>query len=93
MIREMNGGVEVKIFNLQQPENSERLRNDFGLISERFLAEFGTLASRVKIDSEINKEILINNFGLFSEYLRTTFGVSSDEIRRNKFANLDVNCY
>ena len=77
--KEMNGGVEVTIFNPQLQENSERLRNDFGMISERFLTEFGTLASRVKIDSEINKEILMNNFGLFSEYLRTKFGVSSEK--------------
>ena len=29
-IKEMNGGIEVTIFNLQQPENSERIRKEFG---------------------------------------------------------------
>lgn len=40
-IKEMNGGIEVTIFNLQQPENTERFRNDFGMISERIRKEFG----------------------------------------------------
>jgi len=40
-IKEMNGGVEVTIFNTQQPENSERIRKEFGKISERFRNEFG----------------------------------------------------
>jgi ATP-dependent DNA helicase RecG len=40
-IKEMNGGVEVTVFNLLQPENSERIRNDFGKISERIRNEFG----------------------------------------------------
>ncbi len=31
----MNGGIVVTIFNPQLQENSERLRNDFGMISER----------------------------------------------------------
>jgi ATP-dependent DNA helicase RecG len=87
--KEMNGGVEVTIFNPQLQENSERIRKEFGMISERFLTEFGTLASRVKVDSKINKEILMNNFGLFSEYLRTKFGVSSDEIR-SKFGEISL---
>lgn len=34
-IKEMNGGVEVTIFNNKQPENSERFRKDFGKTSER----------------------------------------------------------
>ena len=33
-ITEKNGGVEVTVFNLQQPEHSERIRNDFGKNSE-----------------------------------------------------------
>jgi ATP-dependent DNA helicase RecG len=40
-IKEMNGGVEVTIFNLQQTESSERIRNDFGTISERIRNDFG----------------------------------------------------
>ena len=40
-ITEKNGGVEVTVFNLQQPEHSERIRNDFGKNSERIRNEFG----------------------------------------------------
>lgn len=40
-IKEMNGGIEVTIFNNQPPQNSDRLRNDFGMISERIRKEFG----------------------------------------------------
>ena len=40
-IKEMNGGVEVTVFNLPQPEHSERFRKDFGKISERIRNEFG----------------------------------------------------
>jgi ATP-dependent DNA helicase RecG len=34
-IKEMNGGIEVTLFHRQLAEISERLRNDFGMISDR----------------------------------------------------------
>lgn len=40
-IIEMNGGIQVTIFNRMQTEVSERLRKDFGKISERLRKDFG----------------------------------------------------
>jgi ATP-dependent DNA helicase RecG len=66
-IKEMNGGVEVTIFNHQQPENSERFRNDFGMISERVRNEFG---------NEIAKafEIILNHPEFTSQQIAEKIG-------------------
>ena len=53
-IKEMNGGVEVTIFNLQQPDDSEGIRIDFGMISERIQKEFGK-------DMALTFEIILNH--------------------------------
>ena len=49
-IKEMNGGVEVTVFNLQRSDISEGFRKDFGRISERIRKEYGKeIASTVDI--------------------------------------------
>lgn len=58
----MNGGVEVTVFNLLQPENSERIRNDFGKISERIRNEFGN-------EIAIVFEIIQNHPGFTSQQI------------------------
>lgn len=40
-IKEVNGGIEVTLFNNPHPEISEGFRNDFGMISERIRNDFG----------------------------------------------------
>jgi ATP-dependent DNA helicase RecG len=42
-IREMNGGIEVTLFKMQEEiEDSERFRKEFGTISERIRNDFGS---------------------------------------------------
>ncbi len=77
-IIEKDGGFMVVIYKATQVIDEG---GAIGGTIEIFLNEFGTIQSRKKIDSEINKEILMKNFGVFSDYFRKTFGVNSDEIR------------
>lgn len=69
-IKEMNGGVEVTIFNLQQPENSEGTRIDFGMISER-----------LQKSKEENIQYLRGIYGVITGYLQGNFGIASDKLR------------
>lgn len=69
-IKEMNDGVEVTIFNLQQPENSEGIRKEFGLISER-----------IQKSKEENIQYLRGIYGVITGYLQGNFGIASDKLR------------
>ena len=66
-IKEMNGGVEVTIFNHHQPENSERIRIDFGMISERIRKEFG-------YEMAITFEIILNHPEFTSQQIAKEIG-------------------
>jgi ATP-dependent DNA helicase RecG len=93
----MNGGVEVTIFlqtidNTGGPISSPKGGQEGGQ-EERFLAEFGTIASRVKVDSEINKKILMNNFGVISDEfgrVRKRFGKGSEKEIPNWYFVLEL---
>ena len=81
-IKEMNGGIEVTIYShIINNAIGGAIGGQVGGQIEIFLAEFGTIASRKKVDSEINKEVLLNNFGLFSDYFRSAFGITSDMLQ------------
>ncbi|MDP2061190.1 MAG: hypothetical protein Q8J97_15715, partial [Flavobacteriaceae bacterium] len=78
-IKEMNGGVEVTIFNLQQQENSEGIRDDFGMISERIRKEFGSISERIVTEPSKNLDFIQRNYEVFKEYLQANFGITSEK--------------
>ncbi|MBN2817338.1 MAG: putative DNA binding domain-containing protein [Bacteroidales bacterium] len=53
-IKEINGGVEVTIYNHLQPDLSEEFRKDFGRISEKIRKEFGK-------DAEAAYSVILNH--------------------------------
>lgn len=69
-IKEMNGGVELTIFNLQQSEDSKEIRDDFGMISERIRKEFGK-------DMALTFEIILNHPEFTSQQIAKEIGKTS----------------
>lgn len=65
-IKEMNGGIEVTIFS-HHPENSERIRNDYGMISERLRNELGN-------EIALALEIIINHPEYTSQQIAKEIG-------------------
>ena len=70
VIKEMNGGVQITVFNHQQSENSEGLRDDFGMISEGVRNEFGNEIAKVF-------EILLNHPEYTSQQIAKEIGKTS----------------
>lgn len=68
-ILEKDGGFMVVLHkaNVEDSVKGSQIGAQIGGAIEQFIIDFGTLASRKMLDSEMNKEILPNNFGLFSE--------------------------
>ncbi len=58
-------------------EHSERLRRDYGEISESIHHELGTLRSRLAVASELTIEYLQGNYGVFTGYLRDKYGINT----------------
>lgn len=82
-IKEMNGGVEVTIFNLQQPEDSEGIRKEFGMILERIRKEFGSISQRIVTEPSKNLDFIQINYEVFTEYLQDNFGITSEKLRKS----------
>jgi len=83
VIREMNGGVQITVFNHQQSENSEIIRNDFGMNYERVRNDFGTISERIVIEPAKNLDFIQNNYEVFKEYLQENFGITSEKLRNS----------
>ena len=82
-IREMNGGVQITVFNHQQSENSEIIRNDFGMNYEKVRNDFGTISERITIEPVKNLDFIQNNYEVFKEYLQDNFGITSEKLRKS----------
>jgi ATP-dependent DNA helicase RecG len=80
-IMEKDGGFMVVLYKVSHDEIASKTSGVTVGQIEQFLAEFGTLESRKKIDSETNKELLLNNFELLSDYFRTNYGLTSDKLQ------------
>jgi ATP-dependent DNA helicase RecG len=91
-IREMNGGVQITVFNHQQSENSEIIRNDFGMNYEKVRNDFGKISERITIEPVKNLDFIQNNYEVFKEYLQDNFGITSEKLRNSfgkEFAKSD----
>ena len=78
----MNGGIEVILFNNQlQPETSDKLRDNFGMSSERIRKEFGTISEAIMLGADKNIENLNNISEAVVEQLNNDFGITSDKLR------------
>jgi ATP-dependent DNA helicase RecG len=82
-IREMNGGVQITVFNHQQSENSEIIRNDFGMNYEKVRNDFGKISERITIEPVKNLDFIQNNYEVFKEYLQDNFGITSEKLRKS----------
>ena len=71
------------IFNLQQPENSEGFRNNFGIISERIQKSKDENIHYLRSIYADFAEYLNKDLKITSEKLRKSFGITSDK----KFTN------
>jgi len=71
------------IFNLKQPEKQERIRMDFGIISERIQKPKDENIHYLRSIYEDFTEYLNKDLRITSEKLRKSFGITSNK----KFAN------
>jgi ATP-dependent DNA helicase RecG len=82
-INEINGGIEVCIYNRNQASSLAELRKDFGKTSEELRKDFGTILERINIEPAKNVDFLEKNKHLFIAWLQDEFGISSEKLRKS----------
>ncbi len=83
-INDMNGGIEVILYRKQlQSEVSDKLRIDFGMTSDRFREDFGSISAAIAMGAERNVKFLNGIYGLVAEHINDSFGITSEKLRKS----------